>query len=294
MWDLHAGDRLFFFTTTGWMMWNFLVSVPMADVVPVMYDGNPAWPDPDILWKMVEDTGTAMFGASPTYQAILAKAGLQPGRKFDLSKLESIMLAGSPVTAECGAWFYENVKKDLWVAPGSGGTDVCSGFVGGVVTEPFRAGEITRPCLGVAAAAFNERGEKVVNEVGELVITEPMPSMPVFFWNDADGKRYFDSYFAEYPGVWRHGDFFKMNEHRACFVLGRSDATLNRHRGDLPLAREPAGGGRLADRQSRPAGREVLHAAVRETAGRPGVGRGDYRTDSRHAPARVFSAARPG
>jgi acetoacetyl-CoA synthetase len=229
MWDLHPGDRLFFFTTTGWMMWNFLVSVPMADVVPVMYDGNPAWPDPDILWKMVEDTGTAMFGASPTYQAILAKAGLQPGRKFDLSKLDSIMLAGSPVTAECGAWFYENVKKDLWVAPGSGGTDVCSGFVGGVVTEPFRAGEITRPCLGVAAAAFNERGEKVINEVGELVITEPMPSMPVFFWNDPDGKRYFDSYFAEFPGVWRHGDFFKMNERRACFVLGRSDATLNRH-----------------------------------------------------------------
>ena len=229
MWDLHPGDRLFFFTTTGWMMWNFLVSVPMAGVVPVMYDGNPAWPDPDVLWKMVEDTGAAMFGASPTYQAILAKAGLQPGRKFDMSKLESIMLAGSPVTAECAAWFYDNVKQDLWVAPGSGGTDVCSGFVGGVVTEPFRAGEITKPCLGVAACAFNERGEKVVNEVGELVITEPMPSMPVFFWNDPDGKRYFDSYFAEFPGVWRHGDFFRMNERRACFVLGRSDATLNRH-----------------------------------------------------------------
>ena len=229
MWDLHAGEKLFFFTTTGWMMWNFLVSGLLADVIPVLYDGNPAYPDPDILWKMVEDTGTAMFGASPTYQAILAKAGIEPGRKFDLSKLQSVMLAGSPVTAECMAWFYDNVKKDLWVAPGSGGTDVCSGFVGAVVTEPVRAGEIQKPSLGVAAFAFNERGEKVVNEVGELVITEPMPSMPVFFWNDPDGKRYFDSYFAEYPGVWRHGDFFRINERRACFVLGRSDATLNRH-----------------------------------------------------------------
>ena len=229
MWDLHPGDKLFFFTTTGWMMWNFLVSAPIADVIPVLYDGNPAWPDPDILWKMVEDTGTAMFGASPTYQSILEKAGLKPGRKFDLSKLDSVMLAGSPVTAECTAWFYENVKKDLWVAPGSGGTDVCSGFVGAVVTEPVRAGEIQKPCLAVAAYAFNGRGEKVVNEVGELVITQPMPSMPVFFWNDPDGQRYFESYFAEYPGVWRHGDFFKINGQRACFVLGRSDATLNRH-----------------------------------------------------------------
>jgi acetoacetyl-CoA synthetase len=229
MWDLHPGDRLFFFTTTGWMMWNFLASALIADVVPVLYDGNPAWPDPDILWKMVEDTGTALFGASPTYQAILAKAGIEPGRKFDLSKLQSVMLAGSPVTAECMAWFIDHVKKDLWVAIGSGGTDVCSGFVGAVVTEPVRAGEIQKPCLGVAARAFNERGESVVNEVGELVITEPMPSMPVFFWNDPDGTRYFESYFAEYPGVWRHGDFFKINDRRSCFVLGRSDATLNRH-----------------------------------------------------------------
>jgi len=229
MWDLRARERLFFFTTTGWMMWNFLVSALIADVVPVLYDGNPAYPEPDILWKMVEESRTNLFGASPTYQAILEKAGIQPGRRFDLSHLDSVMLAGSPVTAECMIWFYENVKQDLWVAPGSGGTDVCSGFVGGVVIEPVRAGEIQKPVLGVAAYAFNERGEKVVNEVGELVITEPMPSMPVFFWNDPDGRRYHDSYFAEFPGVWRHGDFFRVNERGACFVLGRSDATLNRH-----------------------------------------------------------------
>ena len=128
MMDLHAGDRMFFFTTTGWMMWNFLASALIADVVPVLYDGNPAYPEPDILWKMVEESGTAFFGASPTYQAILAKAGIVPRERFDLSKLESIMLAGSPVTAECTAWFYENVKKDLWVPPGSGGTDICSGL----------------------------------------------------------------------------------------------------------------------------------------------------------------------
>jgi acetoacetyl-CoA synthetase len=227
--DLHAGDRMFFFTTTGWMMWNFLASSLLANVSPVFYDGNPAYPEPDILWKMVEQTGTSFFGASPTYQSILEKAGFTPGKKFDLSKLTSVMLAGSPVTAECMVWFYKNVKDDLWVAPGSGGTDVCTGFCGGVVTLPVYAGEIQAASLGVAAYAFNERGEKVVNEVGELVITQPMPSMPVCFWNDPGGKRYFESYFQEFPGVWRHGDFFRVNERGGCFVLGRSDATLNRH-----------------------------------------------------------------
>jgi acetoacetyl-CoA synthetase len=227
--DLHPRDRMFFFTTTGWMMWNFLVSALLSDVVPTLYDGNPAYPEPDVLWKMVQDSGTCFFGASPTYVSILEKAGIVPGKKFDLSKLTSIMLAGSPVTAECMAWFYDNVKKDLWVAPGSGGTDVCTGFVGGVCTLPVYAGEIQAPSLGVAAYAFNERGEKVVNEVGELVITQPMPSMPVMFWNDPGGQRYHESYFQEYPGIWRHGDFFKINERLGSFVLGRSDATLNRH-----------------------------------------------------------------
>jgi acetoacetyl-CoA synthetase len=227
--DMHPGERMFFFTTTGWMMWNFLVSALMADVVPVLYDGNPAYPQADVLWKMVESTGTALFGASPTYVSILEKAGIVPKERFDLSNLKSVMLAGSPVTAECMAWFYRCVKQDFWVYAGSGGTDVCTGIVGGVVTQPLYAGEIQAPCLGVAAYAFDEAGRAVVDEVGELVITRPMPSMPVGFWNDPDGRRYLESYFDLYPGIWRHGDFFKVNARGGCFVLGRSDATLNRH-----------------------------------------------------------------
>jgi acetoacetyl-CoA synthetase len=139
------------------------------------------------------------------------------------------MPAGSPVSAECTAWFYRNVKQDVWVATGSGGTDVCTGFVGGVPTEPVYAGEIQARHLGVAAHAFNERGESVVDEVGELVITAPMPSMPVGLWGDTDGARYRESYFAQFPGTWRQGDFFRINSRGGCFVLGRSDATLNRH-----------------------------------------------------------------
>jgi acetoacetyl-CoA synthetase len=227
--DLHAGEKIFFFTTTGWMMWNFLTGSLLVGAVPVLYDGNPAYPQSDVLWKMVEQSGTAFFGASPTYQQILAKSGIVPKDRFDLSNLKSVMLAGSPVTAECMAWFYENVKRDMYVMSGSGGTDVCTGFNGAVPTVPIRAGEIQCPHLGVAAYAFNERGEKVVNEVGELVITQPMPSMPVAFWGDQNNERYLEAYFQEYPGTWRHGDFYKVNERGGCFVLGRSDATLNRH-----------------------------------------------------------------
>jgi len=227
--EMHPRERLFFFTTTGWMMWNFLASSLLSNVVPVLYDGNPAWPDADVLWKMVDDSGTSLFGTSPTYVAALQKGGFVPREKYKLTTLEGVTLAGSPVTPECMEWFYENVKKDLWVASGSGGTDVCTGFVGGVSILPVYAGEIQARALGAAVYAFNERGESVVNEVGELVMTEPMPSMPVCFWNDPDNKRYLESYFQEYPGVWRHGDFFRINERGGCFVLGRSDATLNRH-----------------------------------------------------------------
>jgi acetoacetyl-CoA synthetase len=226
--DVGTGDRLFFFTTTGWMMWNFLVSSLLSNVVPVLYDGNPAWPTPDVLWKMVDDTATKLFGTSPTYIAGLEKAGIVPKERAKLTSLESVTLAGSPVTPECMEWVYKNVKQDLWVASGSGGTDVCTGFVIGAPTLPVYAGEIQARALGCAVYAFDERGEKIVNEVGELVITQPMPSMPVCFWNDVDNKRYLDAYFQEYPGIWRHGDFFKLNDRGGCFVLGRSDATLNR------------------------------------------------------------------
>ena len=227
--DMHPGERLFFFTTTGWMMWNFLASALLSNVVPVLYDGNPAWPAPDVLWQMVDDSGTTLFGTSPTYVAALQKGGFVPREKFKLTTLQSVTLAGSPVTPEAMEWFYRNVKQDLWVANGSGGTDVCTGFVAGVPTLPVYAGEIQARALGAAVYAFDERGERIVNQVGELVMTEPMPSMPVCFWNDPGNKRYLESYFQEYPGVWRHGDFFRINERGGSFVLGRSDATLNRH-----------------------------------------------------------------
>jgi acetoacetyl-CoA synthetase len=227
--DVHPGERMFFFTTTGWMMWNFLVSALLVDVVPVLYDGNPAYPEPDALWSMVEQAGVSYFGASPTYVGLLEKAHVVPKDRFDLSKLASVMLAGSPVTAECQSWFYRAVKTDLWAGSGSGGTDLCTGIVGGIVIQPLYAGEIQGRQLGMAAYAFNEQGEAVVDEVGELVITKPVPSMPVGFWNDADGSRYREAYFDRYPGVWWHGDFFKVNGRGGCFVLGRSDATLNRH-----------------------------------------------------------------
>ena len=209
--DMHPGERMFFFTTTGWMMWNFLVSALLVDVVPVLYDGNPSFPEADALWSMVEKAGASYFGASPTYVGLLEKAGVIPKDRFDLSKLTSVMLAGSPVTAECQAWFYRNVKADLWAGSGSGGTDLCTGIVGGIVIQPLYSGEIQGRQLGMAAYAFNEQGEAVVDEVGELVITKPVPSMPVGFWNDVDGSRYREAYFDRYPGVWWHGDFFKVN-----------------------------------------------------------------------------------
>jgi acetoacetyl-CoA synthetase len=227
--DMHPGEKIFFFTTTGWMMWNFLVSSLLSNVVPVLYDGNPAYPSPDVLWKMVDDSGTKLFGASPTYIAGLEKAGIVPKERFKLASLESLTLAGSPVTPEHMEWIYQNVKSDMWVASGSGGTDVCTGIVMGSPLLPVYAGEIQCRALGACVYAFNERGEQIVNEVGELVITEPMPSMPVCFWGDTENRRYLESYFQEYPGIWRHGDFFRINARGGCFVLGRSDATLNRH-----------------------------------------------------------------
>jgi acetoacetyl-CoA synthetase len=227
--DLHPGERLLFFTTTGWMLWNFLASTLATGAIPVLYDGSPVYPFPDVLWKLARDGDATMLGAGPTYVEQMARSGIVPRERYELAHLKSISLAGSPATPGCMAWFYANVKSDLWVANGSGGTDCCTGFVGGVPTLPVRAGEIQAPSLGVAVKAFNERGESVIDEVGELVITEPLPSMPVALWNDPDNTRYRESYFAEFPGVWRHGDFFRINARGGCFVLGRSDATLNRY-----------------------------------------------------------------
>jgi len=226
--DLRPKDRVFFFTTSGWMLWNFITGTPLAGALPVLYDGHPAHPAPDLLWKMADEAGVASFGASPTYVEQLSRSGIVPRERFALTNLRTVNLAGSPATPEHMAWFYRNVKEDLWVANGSGGTDCCTGFVGGVPTLPVRAGEIQAPQLGVSAKAFNARGESVIDEVGELVLTEPMPSMPLRFWNDTGNQRYLETYFQEYPGIWRHGDFFRINAQGNCWVLGRSDATLNR------------------------------------------------------------------
>ncbi len=227
--DLHPDDRLFFYTTSGWMLWNFITSTPLTGAVPVLYDGHPAYPTPDALWKMADEAGVASFGASPTYVDQLRRSGIVPRERYELRALRTINLAGSPATPDSMAWFYRNVRQDLWVANGSGGTDCCTGFVGGVPTLPVRAGEIQAPQLGVSAKAFNARGESVIDEVGELVLTEPMPSMPLRFWNDPGDRRYLETYFQEFPGVWRHGDFFKIDAQGRCYVLGRSDATLNRY-----------------------------------------------------------------
>jgi acetoacetyl-CoA synthetase len=227
--DLRPGDRMLFFTTTGWMMWNFLVSSLLVGVCPVLYDGSPGYPEPDVLWRLAQDAAVTFLGASPAYVEQMIRAGIAPVQRYDLSALRAIMPAGSPVSPECTAWFYQNVKKDVWVATGSGGTDVCTGFVGGVPTLPVYAGEIQARHLGVAAYAANEHGDSVVGEVGELVIRAPMPSMPVRLWGDEDNVRYRAAYLEDFPGVWRQGDFFKVNARGGCFVLGRSDATLNRH-----------------------------------------------------------------
>jgi len=227
--NLKPEDRLFFFTTTGWMMWNFVVGSMLYGAVPILYDGNPTYPEPDALWKLADDAGAALFGASPTLQQMQENMGIVPKDKFAFKKLESIMLAGSVVSAECTKWFYDNVKSDLYVAPGSGGTDICSGFNGPMPGLPVKAGVIQMPHLGVDLQAFDEAGNSLINEVGEFVVTQPMPSMPIYFWHDEGNERYKETYFEDYPGIWRQGDYFMINDEDGCFVLGRSDATLNRY-----------------------------------------------------------------
>jgi acetoacetyl-CoA synthetase len=225
--DQRLGDVMFFYTTTGWMMWNFLVSSLLLGVKPVLYDGSPAYPGPEALWETAAKARVTFFGASPAYLDGIASRGVVPRDVADLSALRSMMLAGSPVTARTATWVYENVKRDLYLHVGSGGTDVCSGFTGGAPVLPVYAGEHQRRNLGVAAQAWNDRGEPVEGETGEMVITQPMPSMPVFLWGDKDDQVYRDTYFDRFPGVWRQRDFFLINSRGGCFVSGRSDATLN-------------------------------------------------------------------
>ncbi|MDQ1398843.1 MAG: acetoacetyl-CoA synthetase [Acidimicrobiaceae bacterium] len=227
--DLGAGDRFFWFTTTGWMMWNLLVSGLLVESAVVLFDGNPGYPDLSALWRLAEETGTTYFGVSAPFLMSCRKAGVVPSSVARLGALRGVGSTGSPLPAEGFRWVYASVGSDLLLASVSGGTDVCTAFVGGCPLVPVYAGEISCRYLGAAVAAFSASGAPCgVGEQGELVVTRPMPSMPVGFWGDEDGSRYQAAYFDEYPGVWRHGDWITFTERGTCVISGRSDATLNR------------------------------------------------------------------
>ncbi len=227
-WDLRPGDRVLWFTTTAWMMWNALVSALLTRSSIVLMDGDPAHPDLRGQWQLAELTRPTLMGVSPGYLTACRREGLAPAKEFDLSGIRQIGAAGSPLAAEGYRWVYEQFGADVLLNVGSGGTDVCTGLVQGSPMQPVWAGEMSGPSLGVDAQAFDPAGRPVTGELGELVITSPMPSMPVGLWGDTDFRRYRDAYFDTYPGVWRHGDWIRFAEDGRCVVTGRSDATLNR------------------------------------------------------------------
>jgi acetoacetyl-CoA synthetase len=227
-WDMGPEDRIFWFSTTAWMIWNALMSGLLARSSVVMIDGNPLYPDLREQWRIVEQEQATIMGMAPAYAMSCRKQGLEPGREFDLSRIKQLEVAGSPMPVEGFSWVYESVKRDVLLNVGSGGTDVCSGYVAGMPLQPVYAGEMTGCLLGVDVKAFGPNGEPVVGELGEMVICKPMPSMPVGLWNDPGGKRYRDTYFDMYPGLWRQGDWIVFTERGSCVITGRSDATLNR------------------------------------------------------------------
>ncbi len=235
--DLGPADRFFWFTTTGWMMWNFLASGPAVGAAIVLFDGNPGFPGLSALWDLVDEAGITYFGTSAPFLMACRKAGLTPGQKLDplfgggragRMRLKAIGSTGAPLPPEGFAWVYQAVGKDLQLQSLSGGTDVCTGFVGAAPLLPVIEGAIACRCLGARVEAYDPAGRPVIGELGELVITAPMPSMPVGFWNDPDGRRYREAYFDVFPGVWRHGDWITIGADGTCVITGRSDATLNR------------------------------------------------------------------
>jgi acetoacetyl-CoA synthetase len=226
--DLCAGERMFWYTTTAWMMWNFLVGCLLTDAAIVLYDGSPLYPDPSALWALAERTKMTCFGTSASFIANAVKQEVAPGEQFGLAALRAIGSTGSPLAPEGFQWAYERVKEDLWLYSTSGGTDVCTAFVGGCPTLPVYAGELQCRALGCAVEAWDEQGRSVLDEVGELVVVKPMPSMPLYLWGDEDGERYRESYFSIYPGVWRHGDWIRITPRGGAVIYGRSDATINR------------------------------------------------------------------
>ncbi len=226
--DLHAGDRMFWFTTTGWMMWNFLVGCLLSDAAIVLYDGSPAEPDLGALWSLAERAKITCMGLSAGLLASCEKDGIEPARDHDLSALRAIGSTGSPLAPESFKWVYEHVGAKIWLFSTSGGTDVCTAFVGGCPLLPVYEGELQCRILGCAVESWDEQGVAHIDRVGELVITEPMPSMPLFLWGDEDGERLRESYFEMYPGVWRHGDWIRITPRGGAVIYGRSDSTINR------------------------------------------------------------------
>jgi acetoacetyl-CoA synthetase len=226
--DLGPADRFFWFSTTGWMMWNYLVSGLAVDATIVLYDGSPAHPDIGFLWRMAAEEGVTYFGTSAPYLMACRKEGLRPGEIADLSRLRGIGSTGAPLPVEGFRYVYEAISASVHLQSVSGGTDVCTAFVGASPLVPVWEGELSCRHLGCAVEAFSPDGTPLVGEQGELVITRPMPSMPVAFWNDPDGSRYRSAYFEDFPGVWRHGDWITFTERGSCVISGRSDATLNR------------------------------------------------------------------
>lgn len=227
--DLRPGDRLLFLGGTGWIVWNLQIGALLTGASVMLYDGNPAWPDTQALWRFMDEHKVTLFGCGAAYLINCMKDGLRPRDFVQLESLRAINATGSPLPLDAYHWVYDAVKPDLWLASISGGTDIASGFVACAPTLPVHAGEIQCRELGVAAYAFNEAGQAVVDEVGELVITKPMPSMPVYFWNDPGNKRYLESYFETVPGVWRHGDWIRFTPRGSSVIYGRSDSTINRH-----------------------------------------------------------------
>jgi acetoacetyl-CoA synthetase len=224
-WDLGPGDRFLWYSTTAWMMWNTLVSALALGAAAVLIDGNPLHPDLGWQWRVAQDSGATVMGAAPGYLMACRKAGLSPPGAFDLGRIKQISVAGSPFPAEGYRWVQAEFGDRVLLNVASGGTDVCSALVQGSPLRPVWAGEMSGPALGVAAQAFDPAGRQVV---GELGVTAPMPSMPVRFWGDADGSRYRATYFDDFPGVWRHGDWIRFTPAGSCMITGRSDATLNR------------------------------------------------------------------
>ncbi|EFF89942.1 acetoacetate-CoA ligase [Streptomyces sp. e14] len=226
--DLGPRDRFFWYTSTGWMMWNFLVSGLLTGTTIVLYDGSPGHPDTGAQWRVAERTGATLFGTSAAYVMACRKAEVHPARDFDLSSVRCVATTGSPLPPDGFRWLHDEVGDDVWIASVSGGTDVCSCFAGAVPTLPVYIGELQAPCLGTDLQSWDPSGAPLTDEVGELVVVNPMPSMPIHFWNDPDGSRYHDSYFAMYPGVWRHGDWITLTSRGSVIIHGRSDSTLNR------------------------------------------------------------------